>query len=153
MRKLKPPEGFEGVTNVAGGPLSDLRLPRTDHGFGPFKTVQEFHRFLRNGLEKLPDLDDEIANMIELQDGPWPRPVFTHGDLSSLNILLEGDNILGIIDWETAGWYPHYWEYTTAHQVNAYNIFWKDEIDSFLQPMHKELAMDQTRNRFWGDVG
>jgi aminoglycoside phosphotransferase len=91
--------------------------------------------------------------MIQLQDGPWPNPVFTHGDMSSLNVLVDGDNIVGIIDWETAGWYPHYWEYTTAHQVNAYNLFWKDQIDNFLQSMPDELAMDQTRNRCFGDVG
>lgn len=36
--------------------------------------------------------------------------VFTHGDLSSLNILARVDDIVGIIDWETAGWYPSYWE-------------------------------------------
>jgi len=34
--------------------------------------------------------------------------VFTHGDLSSLNVLVRGDQIVGIIDWETAGWYPSY---------------------------------------------
>jgi hypothetical protein len=155
MRELKPLEGFEGVANVVRGPLSDLRLPRTDNGFGPFKSIQEFHKFLRNGLEKRPDLDLEIDRMMELHDRPWPwpGPIFTHGDLSSLNILVEGDEIVGIIDWETAGWYPQYWEYTTARQVNAYNLFWKDRIDQFLQLMPKELAMDQTRNRFFGDVG
>jgi aminoglycoside phosphotransferase (APT) family kinase protein len=152
MRELKPPEGFEGVANASGGPLSDLRLPRTDNGFGPFETIQQFHKFLRNGLEKLPDLNPEIKHMIDLHDGPWPGPVFTHGDLSSLNILVAGNNIVGIIDWETAGWFPNYWEYTTAHQVNAYNLFWKDQIDQFLEPMPKELAMDQTRNINFGDV-
>lgn len=40
---------------------------------------------------------------------------FTHGDLHFSNILVGGDgHISGIIDWEFAGWYPVYWEYTST---------------------------------------
>jgi aminoglycoside phosphotransferase (APT) family kinase protein len=28
--------------------------------------------------------------------------VLTHGDLSGLNIMLEADEVVGIVDWETA---------------------------------------------------
>jgi thiamine kinase-like enzyme len=41
----------------------------------------------------------------------------THGDLCPLNILVESKDILhiaGIVDWETAGAYPEYWEYVNA---------------------------------------
>lgn len=37
--------------------------------------------------------------------------VFTHGDLTPRNIMVQEGRITGIIDWETAGWYPDYWEY------------------------------------------
>ena len=70
-----------------------------------------------------------------------------HGDLSSLNILVRGDEIVGIIDWETAGWYPSYWEYSTASQVNPENMFWAEEIDKFLHPMPEDLAMDKVRQK------
>lgn len=43
------------------------------------------------------------SEMIRLQDQPWPMPVFTHGDLGSLNILVRGDDIVRIVDRETAG--------------------------------------------------
>jgi RIO-like serine/threonine protein kinase len=52
----------------------------------------------------------------------WPLK-FIHGDLSSLNIIVRGDTIVGLIDWQTAGWYPSYWEYTTASPVNLQNFF------------------------------
>ncbi|KAF3017292.1 hypothetical protein E8E15_004805 [Penicillium rubens] len=55
------------------------------------------------------------------------------------------DDIVGIIDWETSGWYPSYWEYTTAYQVNPQNSFWVNEIDKFLLPMPEELATECTR--------
>jgi aminoglycoside phosphotransferase (APT) family kinase protein len=41
------------------------------------------------------------------------RITFTHGDLSSSNILVEDGHISAILDWETAGWLPEYWEFTT----------------------------------------
>ena len=31
---------------------------------------------------------------------------FTHGDLTSVNIMVENGNLIGIIDWEASGYYP-----------------------------------------------
>ena len=151
MRSIRPPEG-QGISGVDGGPLWDCRLPGTSLCHGPFKSVREFHKYLRGGFNAHPDHLPEISELIALHDRSWPPPVFTHGDLSSLNVLVRGDEIIGIIDWETAGWYPSYWEYTTAWQVNPRNYFWRDEIDKFLEPMHKELEMEMIRLKYFGDV-
>ncbi|KAL5331421.1 hypothetical protein ACEPPN_000951 [Leptodophora sp. 'Broadleaf-Isolate-01'] len=148
MRKLTPTTPM--VSNVDGGVLFDGRI----HGpmqFGPFESIQKFHYYLRGGVEAHAENPDGVNELIAWQDGPWDAPVFTHGDLSSLNILARGDKIAGIIDWETAGWYPAYWEYTTAMQTNPQNLFWKDEIDSFLDPMPMEQAMEKVRQRYFGD--
>jgi thiamine kinase-like enzyme len=150
MREIQPPEGM-GVASVDGGSLYDCRVPGSSLRFGPFKTVQGFHRHLRRGMEFDPTLDAEVRDLITQQNRSWPL-VFTHGDLSSLNIMARGDEIVGLIDWETAGWYPSYWEYTAAHQVNPQNSFWVDEIDKFLQPMPEELKMEQTRQKYFGDI-
>lgn len=49
--------------------------------------------------------------------------VFTHADLNPRNILVErttshagqeGRQLSGIVDWETAGFYPEYWDYTKS---------------------------------------
>lgn len=46
---------------------------------------------------------------------PHARAVFTHGDLQAKNILLRAaDGVPVLLDWECAGWYPSYWEYTNA---------------------------------------
>ncbi|GES66235.1 kinase-like protein [Aspergillus terreus] len=150
MRDLPPPEGM-GVASVDGGSLYDCRIPGPSLRFGPFDTVQDFHRHLRMGMEFDVRLDREVQELIKQQSQSWPL-VFTHGDLSSLNILVRGNDIAGIVDWETAGWYPSYWEYTTAHQVNPQNSFWANEIDKFLQPMPEELAMERIRQKHFGDV-
>lgn len=77
--------------------------------------------------------------------------VLTHGDLSSLNILVRGDTVVGIIDWETAGWFPLYWEYTCASNVNPQNEFWRQEVDKFMTPMPHELRMEGIRQKYFGD--
>ena len=150
MRELQPPDGI-GIASVDGGSLFDCRVPGPSLRFGPFATIQDFHRHLRSGMELDSRLDPKIQDLIQRQSKPWPL-VFTHGDLSSLNILACGDDIVGIIDWETAGWYPSYWEYTSACQVNPQNSFWINEIDKFIQSMPEELAMEQIRQKHFGDI-
>jgi hypothetical protein len=96
-------------------------------------------------------LGSEIRDLIKQQSKPWPL-VFTRGDLSRLNILARGDDIVGIINWKTASWYPSYWEYTSACQVNPQNSFWVNEIDMFIQPMPEELVMEHSRQKHFGDI-
>jgi len=162
MHALRPPHGPQ-VANTNAGSLHDLRLPGlgldkpqvTAIRFGPFENIASFHRWLTKPYdepqESLPTDVNELINWYK--DNDWGLPVFTHEDLSSLNILVQGDNITGIIDWETAGSYPSHWEYTTASQVNIRNLFWEDYIDRFLEPGPKELEMDRIRQRRFGDFG
>ena len=144
MRELRPPEGI-GASSVSGGPLFDCHLPGTSLRFGPFCSIQSFHRYLTGVMDFDPGLNCEIRDLIREHDRGWPI-VFTHGDLSSLNILVCGGNIVSIIDWETAGWYPSYWEYTTACQVN-----WINEVDEFLTPMPEELKMEEKKKN-WSKI-
>ncbi|KAL2826834.1 kinase-like domain-containing protein [Aspergillus cavernicola] len=133
LRALKPPKGA-GVESCAGGSLRDSRIIRSCPRFGPFKAIHEFHLWLRNYLE--------------------PRGLHqcsTHGDLNPSNILVRGDRVTGIIDWEFSGWYPCYWEYTTAWLGNVTRTEWQDQLSKFLDPFPAELEMDRIRRRWWGD--
>lgn len=76
--------------------------------------------------------------------------VLTHGDLSSLNILVKNDKVTGIVDWESSGWYPSYWEHITAMQVNFGNEFWEDYIDLFIEPRPDDLQMERIRQTYFG---
>jgi aminoglycoside phosphotransferase (APT) family kinase protein len=151
LRRL--PAARSAVANSNGGPLWDSRLPGKSPEFGPFESIDAFHRHLRGGIEKAEETDwpPEIKQLMALQDKDWGRPVFTHGDLSSLNILARGDTITAIVDWETAGWYPYYWEYTSACQVSIRNLFWREEVDKFLQACPNELKMEELRRTYFGD--
>ncbi|KAL5120231.1 hypothetical protein ACEQ8H_001789 [Pleosporales sp. CAS-2024a] len=119
----------------------------------PGRTIGDFDRYLRGGLEVYAKHKPERFVSSFPGKTKFRRPlVFTHGDLSSLNVLASGEEIVGIVDWETAAWYPSYWEYTTAWHGNPQNQFWRDEVDEFLEPMPKELEMERIRLAYFGDV-
>ncbi|GIJ98601.1 hypothetical protein Aspvir_000719 [Aspergillus viridinutans] len=91
--------------NCHGGPLKDHRFPSGT--CGPFNLVSEFnaflvHRYVRKGTK------DKIA---AVHARPY-RSVFTHADLHPSNILIDRGRLSGIVDWECAGFYPEYWEFT-----------------------------------------
>ena len=69
--------------------------------------------------------------------------VFTHGDLSLRNILAENGKITGIVDWENAGPFPEYWEYTKAHYSVRSLVRWlADVIDQVFAGYRDELIVD-----------
>lgn len=157
LRALEPPPST-GVGSCVGSSLYDSRLPHGTPRFGPFTTIQEFHRWLRGNLEAT-QISDGVANqdakdlqsMITKQEGQWPPPVFTHCDLNPTNILISKDKIVGIIDWESSGWYPHYWEFTTAWFGNRTSLEWQGILNSLLHAYPEELEMERIRNKWWGE--
>jgi hypothetical protein len=50
-------------------------------------------------------------------------------DLASPNILVENGRIVAIVDWETFGWCPEFWEY-----MSAYRGAWHRDWMSALRP-------------------
>lgn len=159
VRALLPPNG--GVQSCIEGSLRDSRIPRSRPRFAPFKSILEFHSWLRDGMTPESHSIDAFENpedwhaiqaMIARQDGQWPAPVFTHGDLNPFNIFVSGDQVSGIIDWEFAGWYPDYWEYTAAWYGNDIRKFWQDLLPEFLDVYAEDLEMEITRQKWWGDL-
>ncbi|KAL6706640.1 hypothetical protein ACN47E_005182 [Coniothyrium glycines] len=148
-----------GVSNIDGDPIHDYRLHTSS--WGPFRTITDFHSSLRNNLSleslKLskslsPDEVSDLRQLITFHEKVPCASVLTHGDLSSLNILINNDTVVGIIDWDTAGWLPYYWEYTMAWHANPQNYFWQNEVDKFLDTYEEELKMEKIRRIHFGDI-
>ena len=61
---------------------------------------------------------------------------FTHADLSPGNIMVDKGHVMGILDWQEAGWYPEYWEYVNAMQGcgGVWDTLWPLQIEKILQP-------------------
>ena len=149
-------EELRGVVNLRpgavcaadGGTLHDYRIwgAAGVKGMGPFKTEGEFNLFLRNGIETTENMGEgetkrDVERLIEMhkeEERKHHKTVFTHGDVSGSNILVKGGKVVALIDFEMAGFYPEYWEYTTAMNSN-YIKGWREEINKFLTPYPREL--------------
>jgi aminoglycoside phosphotransferase (APT) family kinase protein len=94
----------------------------------------------------------ELKRLITFHESVQRAPFLTHGDLSSLSILIRGDKVVGIIDWDTAGWLPYYWEFTMAWHANPQNYFWQSEVAKFLDVQEEELKMEKLRRKYFGEV-
>ncbi|KAE8136586.1 hypothetical protein BDV38DRAFT_283798 [Aspergillus pseudotamarii] len=55
---------------------------------------------------------------------------FTHGDLTNAKIMVENEFLTGIVDWETPGYFPVWWEYVYALErlLSAINIVAKEQV-------------------------
>ncbi|KAI0117709.1 kinase-like protein [Nemania sp. FL0031] len=140
LRALPPPSDTR-IESCVNGSLRDSRIPRSRPRFGPFKTVQDFHFWLREYLrpEEHPERNNdqdwmEFKGMVAKQDGPWPPPVFTHGDLNPFDIFLRGSRV-----------------YTLAWYGNLTRRAWQTAIDRFLDVYSEELKMEIIRQKWWGE--
>ncbi|KAK3989017.1 hypothetical protein QBC44DRAFT_396900 [Cladorrhinum sp. PSN332] len=108
LRDIPNPSSLNNsISNTLGEACTDQRISG-GRPVGPFPDEASFSQVLR--------FSDEPARR-------GHRIVFTHADLNPRNILVDkiarsdgttGWGVTGIVDWETAGHYPEYWEYTKA---------------------------------------
>ncbi|EIM87050.1 kinase-like protein [Stereum hirsutum FP-91666 SS1] len=114
LRSLEPPEPGK-VQAVDGTGCIDSRM--ASEPWGPFHTISDFHTFFGHDYKT---------------SGRVYRTVFTHGDLGPHNILWKDGKIAAIIDWETAGWLPEYWEYTRSHESIPEELRVEQDLGSVL---------------------
>jgi len=68
---------------------------------------------------------ETLRSARKLQSLQRPGVKFTHGDIKHHNILVDEEgHITGLLDWESAGWYPEFWEYTTALRFLPKDFWW-----------------------------
>ena len=82
----------------------------------PIKTEAQFNEFLLSDAHTNSRLVDLVRSCLREDH----RTVMTHGDLHTRNIIVDNSSdlkITGIVDWETGGGYPEYWEYIKAVQI------------------------------------
>ncbi|OAA54842.1 phosphotransferase enzyme family protein [Niveomyces insectorum RCEF 264] len=69
------------------------------------------------------------------------RPIFTHGDFQRKNVVMQDDGDVVLIDWESAGWYPDYWEYCLAmFACGNWNDDWNEWIAKILDEYPTEIS-------------
>lgn len=148
MRTLSPPAREYQVSSTDGGPCRDIRVA-TGRRFGPCKDVAAFHMCVRAGMSlegARSSFGDKVARIHERSYDVK----FTHGDLAPQNILIRDGRVAAVIDWECAGWYPEYWEYTKFHYNRIYCTEYCDRLAQAVTRYDKELEAERELWR-WHD--
>ncbi|KND88704.1 hypothetical protein TOPH_06605 [Tolypocladium ophioglossoides CBS 100239] len=74
----------------------------------------DFHTYLRRS-RPLAHWENE-PDVVRVHSTPDKyRVTLSHADLNPNNIMVKDGHITAIIDWEFAGWYPEYWDYTKMY--------------------------------------
>ena len=89
-------------------------------------------RALQNSSTSDAKLVSTLGSVQRSISGPngWDRPVLTHGDLSSRNILVHPHTleVTGFLDWEMANIMPAYQEYVMARLSGGHDSEWRSEV-------------------------
>lgn len=139
LRALKPAQ--EGtVASAELGQCLDYRIGYQP--FGPFKSNDEFHSFLRGQIPLEDSTQVYGAPVTQCHSGQY-RSCFTHADFCPRNAIVRDGAIVAIIDWQFAGWYPEYWEYTKAHFALLNMPDWYELFRNAVSRYDDELAAER----------
>jgi len=141
LRSISPVEPGK-VGNVEYGKLADFRLPMAP--CGPFDTVMDFQRHMIWNL-RVTGGDPDKETLFQASNEDWPT-CFTHADLNGGNVLVKGDKVSGILDWEMAGWYPVYWEYVLASNPSPF-VAWRAQAGNILEPLPRARQLEDLRQK------
>ncbi|KAL2856775.1 hypothetical protein BJX68DRAFT_229451 [Aspergillus pseudodeflectus] len=111
--------------DALGNGIVDHRIPDGGRG-GPFKTEADFNNHLASHLG---GSYAKVAEWREFTPREHSKFYFTHSDLHPTNLLVENGRLSAIVDWESAGFRPEYWEFTKAMYVGQWpGESWGDDL-------------------------
>ncbi|KAJ6440702.1 40S ribosomal protein mrp10 [Purpureocillium lavendulum] len=155
MRKT-PQNPRQGAARQLGSVLSgdyslllDRRQNSTYWAVRQKPTQQQFVAFLLSTLSA--SCAPAIAGRIASQFLETDSLVLCHGDLSPRNIIVKNNNIVGIVGWDCAGWYPKWWEYVKFFETSTspQNQDWYDYVDEIFDTVYiEELLAYQSAMRW-----
>ncbi|KAK0189916.1 hypothetical protein F5146DRAFT_1053182 [Armillaria mellea] len=121
-----------------------------------FKNIPPFHDMLLSDMSWESRIS-RLQQLASLGYDKLHKLCFSHCDLNKTNIIVSEDGRLAaIVNWETAGWSPEYWELTmTKKQSMGSEVmptFW-NSIGVFGNGLYdKELELEQALWRSNGDM-
>ena len=146
----KKNERLPGSVNTR---LHALLLDKRHHG--TFSSVQQkpkvpaFIAFLKTTCRR--DISNALVTSLGAQLSRRNVLYLSHGELSPRNIVVCGDQIVGILRWDASGIYPEWWDYVKFFEAptSPQNQDWYDYAPGiFFQTYPEELAAYQGLLRF-----
>lgn len=119
LRAIPQPEPQGWIGSSSRGAFRDFHI-RSNETYGPFPSEAAFNTFRMGCFAKF-SYSEEPTTKARLARIGREMPVasdivFTHGDITRRNLLVDDNaKVVGIIDWEQAGWRPAYWEKVKIH--------------------------------------
>ena len=134
-------QGDQRICSIIGTSIRSARVPRLH--IGPCQNETEFNKLLMApaGLPhvKLFKNYEQNSAKAAVLHTKQHKILFAHGDLNPWNILVTYDGHLSaVLDWESAGWYPEYWDYTTPCIFQRPGAFWYEIIMTISQGQYLE---------------
>ncbi|GAW00385.1 kinase-like protein [Lentinula edodes] len=144
---VPPPHSPPFICNVLGGPIMDHRLC-VDRPYGPYCDEEQMNLQRRQGFTverfaEIFNIPEEFVGLIKHAHDLRHPVVFTHNDIAMRNIMVSGDRVTGLIDWECAGWLPAHWEYVKANWTEFIAEEWIDDLRKFIPPYDLENEADE----------
>lgn len=135
VNQLRSLEGTY-IGSLEHGSAVDPR--RESNRGGPFLSEPAFNEFLlSNTISTTPTICRKMLQ--DLLTSTPHRILFTHGDLSPTNVMVKGGRIVGILDWEYAGWHPEYWEFVQFFR--ALYADYRDYADVIFESLYPAALM------------
>ncbi|KDQ10968.1 hypothetical protein BOTBODRAFT_136250 [Botryobasidium botryosum FD-172 SS1] len=139
------------ATELKGYVEQIARLQPPNPTFGSWPSGPYFNNYFHEGkgAVALPSFKEFHAYWVK-RLGPRSREVFPtsildnvctedldvsfmHGDLNLSNIMVKDGKIVSILDWDSLGWYPRFWEMMTIRR-GYMSLEWRDVVDSVFGP-------------------
>jgi tRNA A-37 threonylcarbamoyl transferase component Bud32 len=139
LRLLEPPQR-QIIASAEFRQCLDYRIGYAP--VGPFLNHEDFHSFLRGHIP-LESCTQVYGESVTLCHTRQYRTSFSHADLCPRNIIVRDGKVAAIVDWQFAGWYPEYWEYTKAHFGLMDMPDWYAEFQRAVTRYDDELAAER----------
>ncbi|KAI2790223.1 hypothetical protein POX_d05729 [Penicillium oxalicum] len=120
------PSASEPSDSTGGTSIRSIRV--ANYLIGPFESEEGLKEYLirpswSGGFPSESAYKNALARAKGMGKMSYPI-VFTHGDIKPHNVLVTEGQITGFLDWESAGWYPDYWDFTTALRIGMEDFWW-----------------------------
>ncbi|OSC97937.1 kinase-like protein [Trametes coccinea BRFM310] len=110
LRSLRSPHG-SAVCGLSGEAVVDCRIT-SSAPVGPFPNEAAFNDRLADTSTPFKPAAEVAEIRARMRDDH--AIVFTHGDIAPRNVIVDGDRVVAVLDWEQAGWFPEHWEWIKA---------------------------------------
>ncbi|KAF8964783.1 kinase-like domain-containing protein [Flammula alnicola] len=129
------------ILQIRGLPIAPQTSLGSSNG-GPFRNVyfralpwDEVHNSVEpaDAFQSVTDFNAYWLSRskldIPLDRTEHDRAVLTHGDLAGRNVLIDKGEIVGIVDWETFGCYPEFWETMVMWRDARWSKKWRTVLE------------------------